>query len=149
MSLDEARLTVDQIIKNVKLDPTVGQPYFKYPGIGMAAEHALITKSIAKNITGGGKFVADDVGGLIQKESDLLAFQKLFGRINSGSEAKPGPGRRAFQHLLEAFGGDTDSGEPTFDALNTHVRHCHHLDAEDGQIPTKKLGTHANAAKNF
>jgi hypothetical protein len=79
MSLDEARLTVDQIIKNVKLDPTVGQPYFKYPGIGMAAEHALITKSIAKNITGGGKFVADDVGGLIQKESDLLAFQKLFG----------------------------------------------------------------------
>jgi hypothetical protein len=79
MSLEEARQTVDQIIKNVKLDPTVGQPYFKYPGIGMAAEHALITKSIAKNITGGGKFVADDVGGLIQKESDLLAFQKLFG----------------------------------------------------------------------
>ena len=79
MSLEDARLTVDQIIKNVILDPTVGQPYFKYPGIGMAAEHALITKSIAKNITGGGKFVVDDVGGIIQKESDLLAFQKLFG----------------------------------------------------------------------
>jgi len=79
MSLEEARLTVDQVIKNVKLDPTVGQPYFKYPGIGIAADHALITKSIAKNITGGGKFVADDVGGLVQKESDLLAFQKLFG----------------------------------------------------------------------
>jgi hypothetical protein len=79
MSIEEARLTVDQVIKNVKLDPTVGQPYFKYPGIGIGADHALITKSIAKNITGGGKFVADDIGGLIQKESDLFAFQKLFG----------------------------------------------------------------------
>ena len=79
ISKQTARLQVDQVIRNVKLDPTTGQPYFKYPPAGMAAEQALVTKSIAKNITGGGKFVADDVGGLIQKESDLLAFQKLFG----------------------------------------------------------------------
>ena len=79
MSKEEARLTVDQVIKNVELDPKVGQPFFKYPGVGMNAEKALITKSIAKNITGGGKFVPDDVGGLIQKESDLRSFQKLFG----------------------------------------------------------------------
>jgi len=79
ISKETARLQVDQVIRNVKLDPTTGQPYFKYPPAGMAAEQALITKSIAKNITGGGKFVADDVGGLIQKESDLIAFQKLFG----------------------------------------------------------------------
>ena len=79
ISKETARLQVDQVIRNVKLDPTTGQPYFKYPPAGMAAEKALVTKSIAKNITGGGRFVADDVGGLIQKESDLLAFQKLFG----------------------------------------------------------------------
>jgi hypothetical protein len=79
ISKETARLQVDQVIRNVKLDPTTGQPYFKYTPAGMAAEQALVTKSIAKNITGGGKFVPDDVGGLIQKESDLRAFQKLFG----------------------------------------------------------------------
>ena len=79
MSIDDARLTVDQIIKNVKLDPTTGQPVFKFQAKGFDADKALITKSIAKNITGGGKFVADKTGELIQKESDLLAFQKLFG----------------------------------------------------------------------
>ena len=85
MSKEEARLTVDQIIKNVKLDPHTGQPFFKYPGVGIAADQALITKSIAKNITGGGRFVADDIGGLIQKESDLAAFQKLFGSYKNAT----------------------------------------------------------------
>ena len=79
ISKETARLQVDQVIRNVRLDPATGQPFFKYPPAGMAAEQALVTKSIAKNITGGGKFVADDVGGLIQKESDLLSFKKLFG----------------------------------------------------------------------
>ena len=79
ISKETARLQVDQVIRNVKLDPATGQPFFKYTDVGMAADKALVTKSIAKNITGGGRFVADDVGGLIQKESDLLAFQKLFG----------------------------------------------------------------------
>jgi hypothetical protein len=79
ISKETARLQVDQVIRNVKLDPATGQPFFKYTPAGMAAEQALVTKSIAKNITGGGRFVADDVGELIQKESDLLAFQKLFG----------------------------------------------------------------------
>ena len=79
MTKTEARLTVDQVIKNVELDPKTAQPFFRYPGIGLDADKALITKSIAKNITGGGKFKPDAVGGLIQKESDLRAFQKLFG----------------------------------------------------------------------
>ena len=79
MSKEEARLTVDQVIKNVELDPKTAQPFFKYPGVGMDAEKALITKSIAKNVTGGGKFKPDGDGGLIQKESDLTAFKKLFG----------------------------------------------------------------------
>ena len=79
MSKEEARLTVDQVIKNVELDPKTAQPFFKYPGIGMDAEKALVTKSIAKNVTGGGKFKPDGDGGLIQKESDLTAFKKLFG----------------------------------------------------------------------
>ena len=34
MSIDDARLTVDQIIKNVKLDPTTGQPVFKFQAKG-------------------------------------------------------------------------------------------------------------------
>jgi len=79
ISKETARLQVDQVIRNVKLDPATGQPFFKYTDVGMAAEKALVTKSIAKNITGGGRFVPDEIGGLIQKESDLLAFQKLFG----------------------------------------------------------------------
>lgn len=79
ISKETARLQVDQVIRNVKLDPATGQPFFKYTPAGMAAEQALVTKSIAKNITGGGRFVPDEIGGLIQKESDLLAFQKLFG----------------------------------------------------------------------
>ena len=79
MSKEEARLTVDQVIKNVELDPKTAQPFFKYPGIGMDADKALVTKSIAKNVTGGGKFKPDGDGGLIQKESDLTAFKKLFG----------------------------------------------------------------------
>jgi len=79
MSKEEARLTVDQVIKNVELDPKTAQPFFKYPGVGMDAEKALVTKSIAKNVTGGGKFKPDGDGGLIQKESDLTAFKKLFG----------------------------------------------------------------------
>jgi len=79
MSKEEARLTVDQVIKNVELDPKTAQPFFKYPGIGIDADKALITKSIAKNVTGGGRFKPDGDGGLIQKESDLTAFKKLFG----------------------------------------------------------------------
>ena len=39
---------------------------------------AEVLKSIAKNVTGGGKFKPDGDGGLIQKESDLTAFKKLF-----------------------------------------------------------------------
>ncbi len=83
ISKETARLQVDQVIRNVKLDPATGQPYFKYTPAGMAAEQALVTKSIAKNITGGGRFVPDELGGLIQKESDLLAFQKLFGNYKN------------------------------------------------------------------
>lgn len=68
ISKETARLQVDQVIRNVKLDPATGQPFFKYTPAGMAAEQALVTKSIAKNITGGGRFVPDDIGGLIQKD---------------------------------------------------------------------------------
>lgn len=41
---------------------------------------------------------------MVTELSKTPAFQKLFGRINSGSAAKPGPGRRAFEHLLDTFG---------------------------------------------
>ena len=62
MSKEEARLTVDQVIKNVELDPKTAQPFFKYPGIGIDADKALITKSIAKNVTCVCKFKPDGDG---------------------------------------------------------------------------------------
>ena len=40
ISKETARLQVDQVIRNVKLDPATGQHYFKYTPAGMAAVQA-------------------------------------------------------------------------------------------------------------
>ena len=85
---------------------------------------------------------------MVNELSKTPAFQKLFGRINAGGANNPSPGKRAFQHLLDTFGGDPDKGA-TFDSLSTHVTHGPHLSSEDGIVPTKKLGTHAQAAKFY
>ena len=66
MSKSSARLTVDSIIKTVKLDPMSGKPFFPYEPKGWDREAGVIVKRIAENITGGGKFKADKKGGLIQ-----------------------------------------------------------------------------------
>ena len=72
---------VNDIIKNVRLDKTTKTPVFRF-GTRMVDplnEKAVATKNIAENITGGGKFKPDKVGGLIKTKSDLESFKKLFG----------------------------------------------------------------------
>jgi len=84
MTKTEARLAVDTIIKNVRLDPATAAPVFKFEAQGWAKDRALITKNIAENITGG-KFKPDKKGGLIQTEKDLAAFKKLFGSYENAN----------------------------------------------------------------
>ena len=81
LTKEEALRTVDDIIKNVELHPSTNTPIFKFgtSKVNPLGEHAVATKNIAENITGGGKFKPDKQGGLIQTEKDLTAFKKLFG----------------------------------------------------------------------
>ena len=85
LSKEDALMTVNDIIKNVKLLPSTNTPIFKFGTrkIDPLNEQALATKNIAENITGGGKFKADKKGGLIQTEKDLTAFKKLFGNYKN------------------------------------------------------------------
>ena len=82
---DDAMLVVKDIIKNVQLDPNTATPIFKYEAADFAKEKALITKNIADNITGGGKFKPDKKGGLIQTKKDLDAFNNLFGNYKNAN----------------------------------------------------------------
>jgi hypothetical protein len=79
MAKTEAQEAVNSIIKNVILDPNTATPVFKFEAKGPLRDKAMTIKNIAENITGGGKFKPDAKGGLIQTESDLNAFKKLFG----------------------------------------------------------------------
>jgi hypothetical protein len=81
LSKEDAMLTVNDIIKNVRLDKTTNSPVFKFGTrkIDPMSQVATATKNIAENITGGGKFKPDKQGGLVQTEKDLTAFKKLFG----------------------------------------------------------------------
>jgi len=85
LSKEEALSTVNDIIKNVRLDEVTKMPMFKFGTrkINPMAEKAVATKNIAENITGGGKFKPDKTGGLIQTEKDLTAFKKLFGNYQN------------------------------------------------------------------
>ena len=79
LSKSQATEIVNDVIKNVELNPETVSPIFKYDLPGWNQEKLRGTKNIAENITGGGKFKADKKGGLIQTEKDLTAFKKLFG----------------------------------------------------------------------
>ena len=85
LSKEDALSTVNDIIKNVRLDEVTKMPMFKFGTrkINPMAEKAVATKNIAENITGGGKFKPDKTGGLIQTEKDLTAFKKLFGNYQN------------------------------------------------------------------
>jgi hypothetical protein len=85
LSKEEALSTVNDIIKNVRLDEVTKMPVFKFGTrkIDPLNEMAVATKNIAENITGGGKFKPDKTGGLIQTAKDLTAFKKLFGNYQN------------------------------------------------------------------
>ena len=79
LTKNQADEIVNLIIKNVELDPMTAKPVFRWPTYDPLADKKMITKNLAENITGGGKFKPDKEGGLIQTKSDLAAFNKLFG----------------------------------------------------------------------
>ena len=97
LSKANARDAVYDIADNVSLNPITRTPEFVYPIQSIGADKATQIKNIAENITAGGKFKADKVGGLIQKKSDLEAFKKLFG-ANQNAE-------RVIVNTMEDLGG--------------------------------------------
>ncbi len=82
---EDAQLIVQDIVKNVELDPQTFSPIFRFEASDIAKDRALITKNISENITGGGKFKPDKKGGLIQTKSDLAAFKSLFGEFKNAN----------------------------------------------------------------
>ena len=82
-SMDDAMIVVNNILKRVTKDPVTGTPQFPIGTANILDDAAVQIKSISENITAGGKFKADKVGGLIQTKSDLAAFNSLFGKYKN------------------------------------------------------------------
>ena len=74
---------VNNIIKQVKINPIEKTPVFPLGSNSIMADKGVIMKNLADNITGGNKFKPDPEGGLIQTVSDLTAFKKLFGEYKN------------------------------------------------------------------
>ena len=83
ISKETADMIVNSIIKRAQIDKATGAPIFTFPAQGALRTQQMITKNIAENITGGGKFKADPKGGLIRSAKDLTAFKKLFGNYQN------------------------------------------------------------------
>ena len=83
--LDKGRALdiVNNIIKQVKINPIEKTPVFPLGDRSLMADKGVIMKNLADNITGGNKFKPDGKGGLIQTVSDLAAFKKLFGEYKN------------------------------------------------------------------
>jgi len=83
--LDKGRALdiVNNIIKQVKINPIEKTPVFPLGDSSLMAQKGVIMKNLADNITGGNKFKPDGKGGLIQTVSDLTAFKKLFGEYKN------------------------------------------------------------------
>ena len=77
--MDKAMGQVDDVISNVQINPLTRTPEFIYANKSVLSDRATQVKNISENITGAGKFKADETGGLIQTQSDLTSFRKLFG----------------------------------------------------------------------
>ena len=82
-SMDDAMIVVNNILKRVTKDPVTSTPVFPIGTANILDDAAVQMKSIGENITAGGKFKADKVGGLIQTKSDLAAFNSLFGKYKN------------------------------------------------------------------
>ena len=78
MNLGDARLVVDNIIKNFKINPITKTPEFPIGRNNILDDSGVAIKNIGENITNG-KFKPDGKGGLIQNLNDLAAFRRLFG----------------------------------------------------------------------
>jgi hypothetical protein len=70
---------VNNITKSMKIDPVTKTPSFPIGTQSALDDKAVFIKNIGENITAAGKFKADKKGGLIQTQSDLDTFNKLFG----------------------------------------------------------------------
>ena len=73
-------------LSNVQISPVTRTPEFVYANKSILSDRATQVKNIAENITGAGKFKADDIGGLIQTEADMTAFRKLFGEYRDAKK---------------------------------------------------------------
>ena len=82
-SMDDAMIVVNNILKRVTKDPVTGTPQFPIGTANILDDSAVQIKSMSENVTAGGKFKADKVGGLIQTKSDLAAFNSLFGKYKN------------------------------------------------------------------
>jgi len=82
-SLDDAMIVVNNILKRVTKDPVTQTPKFPIGTANILDDSAVQIKSMSENVTAGGKFKADKVGGLIQTKSDLAAFNSLFGKYKN------------------------------------------------------------------
>jgi len=82
-SMDDAMIVVNNILKRVTKDPVTQTPKFPIGTANILDDSAVQIKSMSENVTAGGKFKADKVGGLIQTKSDLAAFNSLFGKYKN------------------------------------------------------------------
>ena len=76
---------VNNITKNAFKDKSTNALVFDIGEQSALADKAVQTVNIGKYITTG-KFKPDGKGGLIQKESDLTAFKKLFGEYRNAQK---------------------------------------------------------------
>ncbi len=141
-SIDSAKAHIAEAMKIIDPDkiPDVEVPINTTPGTTGSPQYTMMN---LRTVLRSPQMTDNMIGEL----SRTPAFNMLFGRIISGSAASPGVGKRAFQHILEAFGGDDDS--MSFENMNSHTIGGDHLETEDGFRPTQKLGTHKNAAKFY
>ena len=86
-SLDDATANklVNDLTKNAFKDKSTNALVFDIGEMSALADAPVQRVNIGKYITTG-KFKPDGVGGLIQKESDLLAFKKLFGEYRNAQK---------------------------------------------------------------
>ena len=81
--IDETRtnamIVVNNILKRVTKNPVSNTPQFPIGSVNVLDDAAVQIVNIGDNITAGGKFKPSKDGGLIQKKTDLAAFNTLFG----------------------------------------------------------------------
>jgi hypothetical protein len=85
LDAESATKLVNNITKNAFKDKSTNALVFDIGEQSALADRAVQTVNIGKYITTG-KFKPDGKGGLIQKESDLTAFRKLFGEYKNAQK---------------------------------------------------------------